>query len=225
MSIDPNTRRIHYSYEDPITQPIRIVTQPHNHEMIAAEVPRPRTTGDHKKEGIPTWAKITAAVGAAAVTMGVGAKVVFGGGESAPTTLDRPVATSTELPPLDMYQTDIRHSDFARQLDVTVPFLEQHRQESLEAIKDKLPNPDELTGEKKEMQILLNNFSADIRTASTQENTVLGRNLLASLYTETAPSKWSIGEQIGDGGGVITQRRAIDAVSNSYSGGIIHLDQ
>lgn len=180
------------------------------------QMPRPGRGG-----GRAPWVIGGVATAVVAVVLAIAGLALLRSDPVPSTAADLP-ATSSNLPPLDMFRTDIRGADYSRQLDVVVPFLEDRRATSLAGIERYLPDPNQFDGDKKAAQELLNRFSADIQTAASQQNIYLGRNLLSGVYTDTAQSRESIGLQLGDGVQFV-QRRLADAVSQHYSGGVIKL--
>lgn len=124
-----------------------------------------------------------------------------------------------ELPPLDMYNTDITHEDYGRQLDVILPYLEEHREQSLREVADELnaenrvplPDPNEHP-EGSDMHravIDQNNITADLWTISGEQNTTLARNLLNGVFwnnPESSTDAYDLTEElIGNGKGRIKE--------------------
>lgn len=102
------------------------------------------------------------------------------------------VPDTTEQAPLDMFNTDITHEDYGRQLEVTIPYLEERRAQSMqEAIAERelqnkthFTDPSEFAGNPALMQAQQdqNDISADLWTISKESNLTLARNLLNSVF-------------------------------------------
>lgn len=176
----------------------------------------------------PKWAKIAiGGVAAAAVAVGGG---LAAKGESDRADRAETVATGEVVPGqvLDMYQLDLANADYAKRLDVVLPFLEQHRQESINAIKSQMPNhalfdASNLTGDKKRAQEIMTNIGADVWTATSQQNTTLGRNLLSGVYADSATTLDKVKAQVGNGKGPVIYRAQVDTVSKSFYTGTVNL--
>ncbi|TXI62489.1 hypothetical protein [Mycolicibacterium mageritense] len=103
-----------------------------------------------------------------------------------------PGELDTESGPLDMFNTDITNEGYGRQLDVTLPYLQEHRAQSMqEAVAERelqnkthFTNPSEHAGDpaKQAAQQDQNNISADLWTISKETNPILARNLLNSVF-------------------------------------------
>lgn len=173
-------------------------------------------------------------VGGALVGLGgiiTGAVIGLSSDKEAPTphqTGSSPAATGEavpgqvaegELSPLDMYNTDITHEDYGRQLDVILPYLEEHREQSLREVADELnaenrvplPDPNEHP-EGSDMHravIDQNNITADLWTISGEQNTTLARNLLNGVFwnnPESSTDAYDLTEElIGNGKGRIKE--------------------
>lgn len=102
------------------------------------------------------------------------------------------VPDTTEQAPLDMFNTDITHEDYGRQLEVTIPYLEERRAQSMqEAVAERelqnkthFTDPSEFAGNPALMQAQQdqNDISADLWTISKESNLTLARNLLNSVF-------------------------------------------
>lgn len=121
------------------------------------------------------------------------------------------------LPLLDIENQNISSYPYSRQLDAVLPFLEEHRQESLAELSSYLDNPDTLTGEKKQAQIDLNIISANIYTISQQQNRTLAVNLVSGAFKDNS----AFSKQIQSGENHIIERMAIDQVSKPFNSGYI----
>jgi hypothetical protein len=128
---------------------------------------------------------------------------------------------------MDMYQDDLSMLDSSLQLDVVLPFLAEHRQASIDAINaipnHGLVNPDNYSGDKRNAQLILNNVAADLWTADTQDNTLLGKNLVSGVYANSPDTPYpAVGAQIARGHGTgYLEVHTLDAVSATFSKGVI----
>lgn len=93
---------------------------------------------------------------------------------------------------LDMFNRDITHEDYGRQLNVTLPYLQEHRAQSMQEASNELDlqnrvNPlkeSELPADMtlREAQIDQNNITADLWTISKETNSTLAHNLLNAVF-------------------------------------------
>ncbi|UXA19089.1 hypothetical protein [Mycobacterium sp. SMC-4] len=169
--------------------------------------------------GLSVFIRSALAVGAVGLIAGCSSDQATQSGQSWPPGTS---VAQGELAPLDMYYTDIRGEDYGRQLDVVAPYLEEKRDASKATFgANELPDPTKLSGDKKWVQEVLNRISYDIKTASLEQNTTLGRNLLSGVYGPGAESMLSMSALIGNGQGEISARKMVDAVSERFSSGEI----
>ena len=86
--------------------------------------------------------------------------------------------------------------------NAVLPFLEEHRQESLNELSSELDDPENLTGDEREAQITMNIISANLYTASKQENPVVGKNLANGIYESNSMVK-NVGDFIESHGAIV----------------------
>lgn len=141
----------------------------------------------------------------------------------------------TELPPLDMYQSDITHEDYGRQLDVTLPYLREHRDQSMQEASDELDLQNRVNTLKdselptdpamRKAQIDQNNITADLWTISKETNTTLARNLLNAVFQDNPDSTSDaydlVVDQIGNGKGKFLEPTTVVEVSPVFTSGVV----
>lgn len=145
------------------------------------------------------------------------------------------VPNTTEQAPLDMFNTDITHEGYGRQLEVTIPYLQERRAQSMQEASDELDlqnrvntlKESELPSDpaKRQAQIDQNNITADLWTISKETNTVLARNLLGAVYwdnPDTNDDAFDNGARlIGNGEGKILAPATVMDVSPIYTTGSV----
>ena len=92
----------------------------------------------------------------------------------------------------DMFNKDITREDYGRQLDVTLPYLQERRAQSLKEASDELELqnranpllPSNMPADEtlRAAQIDQNNITADLWTVSKETNSILARNLLNAIF-------------------------------------------
>jgi|GEM_PF-4552329 len=140
-----------------------------------------------------------------------------------------------ELPPLDMYNTDITHEDYGRQLDVILPYLEERREQSLREVADELnaenrvplPDPNQYP-EGSDMRRAVEDqlkITADLWTISGEQNTTLARNLLNGVFLDNPDSSTDAHDLtenlIGNGKGRIKEYTNVYEVSPPITQGTL----
>lgn len=145
------------------------------------------------------------------------------------------VPDTTEQAPLDMFNTDITHEDYGRQLEVTIPYLEERRAQSMQEASNELDlqnranylKESELPTDpaKRKAQIDQNNITADLWTISKETNTVLARNLLGAVYWNNPDSNDDAYDNdvklLGNGKGNILSQTVVVEVSPTYTRGVV----
>ena len=125
------------------------------------------------------------------------------------------------LPLLDIENQDTSSYPYYRQLDAVLPFLDEHRQESLDALSSYLDDPNDLTGDKKQAQIDLNVICANMYTAAQQSNRTLARNLVSGALKNNGNNGNNLRKLIQSGETEVINRYAIDQVSKPFNAGTI----
>lgn len=187
--------------------------------------------GKNEKPSVSRGKRIIATLAGAAAIGGLGASVeacapnpnkgisidINIGDSSDPSDKKSIEGIDETLTLLDIENENTSSYPYYRQLDAVLPFLEEHRQESLDAISSYLDDPNSLTGDQKQAQIDLNIISANIYTTSQQSNRILARNLVAGSFKDNA----GFAKQIASGETRIIERMAIDQVSKPFNSGTI----
>lgn len=141
----------------------------------------------------------------------------------------------TELAPLDMFNSDITHEDYGRQLDVTLPYLQERRAQSMQEVKEQLdiknrinltdPNQYPEGSMMRKAQEDQNNITADLWTISKETNTTLARNLLNSVLQNDPGAEHDaydlVAKQIGNGKGYFLEPTYVFEASPLYNQGIL----
>lgn len=145
------------------------------------------------------------------------------------------VPDTTEQAPLDMFNTDITQEGYGRQLEVTLPYLQERRAQSMqEAVAERelqnkthFTDPSEHAGDpaKQAAQQDQNNISADLWTISKETNPILARNLLNSVFWNDPNNSNDAFDNtlklLGNGKGKILEPTYVFEVSPTYTQGLI----
>lgn len=145
------------------------------------------------------------------------------------------VPDTAEQVPLDMFNNDITHEDYSRQLDLTIPYLQERRAQSMQEASDELDLQNRANYLKesalpsdptmRKAQIDQNNMTADLWTISKETNTVLARNLLGAVYWDNPANGNDAYDRdvklIGNGQGNILSQTVAVEVSPIYTTGSV----
>ncbi len=144
-------------------------------------------------------------------------------------------SSNVELAPLDMYQNDITNEEYGRQLEITLPYLQERRAQSMQEASDELDLQNRVNTLKeselpadpalRQAQLDQNNITADLWTISKETNTILARNLLNAVFWNNPDSNDDAFDNnarlIGNGKGKILAPTTVMGVSPIYASGSV----